>query len=81
MNEILFYLISTSLFLVIIKEAMGIFFVKKRFAFFIFIDCLDSIFSGGYLRDGVYCTAIFASYIRNRYKPVFLYTALLWKHN
>ena len=29
MNEILFYLISTSLFLVIIKEAMGIFFVKK----------------------------------------------------
>ena len=33
MNEILFYLISTSLFLVIIKEAMGIFFVKKDLPF------------------------------------------------
>ena len=63
------------------KRGNGDFLCKKRFAFFIFIDCLDSIFSGGYLRDGVYCTAIFASNIRNRYKPVFLYTALLWKHN
>ena len=33
MNEILFYLISTCLFLVIIKEAMGIFFVKRDVPF------------------------------------------------
>lgn len=81
MNEILFYLISTSLFLVIIKEAMGIFFVKKdlpfSFSLIIWIVFLAVDICG----TEYICTAIFASYIRNRYKPVFLYTALLWKHN
>lgn len=81
MNEILFYLISTSLFLVIIKEAMGIFFVKKDLPFS-FSLIVWIVFLAVDICGTEYIAQPFLLLnIRNRYKPVFLYTALLWKHN
>lgn len=81
MNEILFYLISTSLFLVIIKEAMGIFFVKKDLPFS-FSLIVWIVFLAVDICGTEYIAQPFLLLILEIATSLFfLYTALLWKHN